>query len=475
MKTRGPFHRAARAVARRALRKAAKSLPPAAELPLSAWRLERDVQGRLTLDGVVLSDLADRLGSPTHVVDAVRLRENAARFTRCPAAHGECEIFYSYRTNPVPGVLRALHAAGVGAECASPFELWLARTLGVPAEKTIFNSPVKPSPALEEAIGRGIGLINVNSRHELPAIARVARELGKRPRIGIRVAVPQTMTGHFGERLDDGAALQTYVEAMERPELDVVGLQVHVNGPLENREELKAVMGAVLKFCGTLRTRLRLDLQVIDLGGNLVCPTIKQLSPVAARVEMALGREAPSHSTGEELLTINDYIGEATAMIEAHYKRAGRPMPRVFLEPGRSMTSNAQLMLLKVVQVRQADDTGVATAMLDGGVAIADPLRVERHQMFAATVRPGADQRHYRLIGPTSTLADIVAPSVQLPRLEVGDTIAVMDSGAYFIPFANTFSFPRPGVVMLDRGETTLLRRAETFEDLVALDLLEVA
>lgn len=475
MKSRGPFHRAARAVARRALRKAAQKLAPVGELKPETWRLERDPQGRLTLDGVVIAELTERIGSPVHVVDAVRLRENAARFTHCPSAHGQTQIFYSYKTNPVPGVLAALHAAGVGAECSSAFELWLARTLGVPAARTLFNCPVKPDEALRDAIDREVELIVVNTRYELPEIARIAKALGKRPRIAIRVAVPQTETSNFGERIDDGTALQAFNEAMQRPELDVVGVHAHFNGAIETASELQAFVGAILDFCSTLRARLRLDLKVIDLGGNLVCPTVKQLSPVAARVQMALGREAPPRAAGEGVLAIDEYIATATSMIEAHCKREGVAMPRVFLEPGRSMTSNAQLLLLKVVQVRKPDETGIATVMLDGGINVADPLRIERHQIFAATVRPGADVRHYRLIGPTSTAADIVAPSVMLPRLEPGDVLAVMDSGAYFIPFSTTFSYPRPGVVMLDRGTTTLLRRAETFEDLVALDRLEAA
>ncbi|MBL8957902.1 MAG: pyridoxal-dependent decarboxylase [Myxococcaceae bacterium] len=462
-------------MARRALRRAAQQLaPPAAELEPGAWRLERDPLGRLCIDSVALGDVAARFGTPVHVVDAVRLRENAARFVNCPTAHGGgVETFYPYKANPVPGVLRALHQIGAGAEVASPYELWLAKTLGVAPGRIVFNCPIKPAGALRQAMELGVGLITVGSRQELPAISAMARSLGKRPRIGIRVAVPGA-TSHFGESTDDGSALQAFAEALERPELDVVALHAHPNAELATHDELRAFVAAVLRFAARLRTRLKLDLEVIDLGGNLVCPTVAQVSPIEARVQMALGREAAPPER-RQLLSIEDYVGLATTQIEAHYKREGRPMPRVFVEPGRSMTSSAQLLMLGVVQVRPPDDSGVSTVVLDGGINVAEPLVGERHQVFAVSPRPNAEKRTYRLIGPTGASNDLLYPSVVLPELQSGDTLAVMDSGAYFVPTSTTWSFPRPGIVMLDRGELTLLRRAETFEDLVALDLLEAA
>jgi diaminopimelate decarboxylase len=474
MKTRGPIHRVARAVARRALRKAVRRLSPRDALPPSAWRLERDALGRLKLDGLTLQSVCEQLGTPLHVVDAVRLRENAARYTHCPAAHGDgVEIFYSYKTNPVPGVLRTLHRMGIGAATSSPFELWLAHTLGVPTERIVYHCPIWSPTSLREVLECGVGLINVNSRQELPALAAAARAANVRPRVGVRVCLPQVVPGPFGERLDDGSALQTFVEALERPELEVVALHAHFNTEIATRDDLRSLLAPLLRFAAQLRSRLRLDLQVLDLGGNLASPTVTRLSPARARVQMALGSEAtprPPH----EVLTIDEYIGAATELIETHYRRAGRPMPRVCLEPGRSVTSNAQMLLLRVSSVRKPDDSDISTVLLDGGVNVADPLRTERHQVLPTTVRPGAEPRQYRLVGPTCSLADLLCPTVWLPRLEPGDLLAVMDSGAYFVPHSSCFSFPRPGVVMVDRGHLTVLRRPESFEDLVALDRLDL-
>ena len=113
-------------------------VPRRPDLPPSTWGLDRDGAGALRLGPVALHELLARYGSPVHVVDAARLSSNAARFTST-----RCEVFYSYKTNPVPGVLRLLHAAGLGAEVVSHYELWLALRLGVRPEAIVYNDPAK--------------------------------------------------------------------------------------------------------------------------------------------------------------------------------------------------------------------------------------------------------------------------------------------------------------------------------------------
>ncbi|HEX2674346.1 MAG TPA: hypothetical protein VHM25_25895, partial [Polyangiaceae bacterium] len=122
---------------------------PQPVLSPALWDLVDDPERGLTLEGIPLADLVEQFGSPLHVVRASRLRDNARRFQRVPsgAARG-CEVFYSYKTNPIPGVLRTLHEQGIGAEVISPYELWLAKELGVPPERTIYNGPAKSDDSL---------------------------------------------------------------------------------------------------------------------------------------------------------------------------------------------------------------------------------------------------------------------------------------------------------------------------------------
>ena len=152
--------------------------------------------------------------------------------------------------------------------------------------------------------------------------------------------------------------------------------------------------------------------------------------------------------------------------------RTGGPArrPGIFVEPGPCNDCHTQVLLCRVAQVRVEDAAGITTAVLDGGINIAEALRNERHRIFPLRERPERPRRLHRLTGPTCTLGDVMAPGCELGALEVGDALAFMDAGAYCVPFSTSFSFPRPAVVAAHAGQALVLRRAETFEDIVSLD-----
>ena len=128
------------------------------------------------------------------------------------------------------------------------------------------------------------------------------------------------------------------------------------------------------------------------------------------------------------------------------------------------------MLLCRVTRVRRSVEDGSTWAVLDAGCNVAEPLTSETHQLFPLTSRPSEAATLHRLTGPNCALADVLYPAWRMPEVRAGDGLAVMDSGAYFIPFSTCFSRPRPGVVLVDNGVARVLRRAERFEDLVALD-----
>ena len=463
---RGPLERAARATAKRALRDVVRRWAPRREdLPLDLWRLSRDAAGELVLGGVVLSELLGLFGSPLHVVDGARLAENVARFTARP----RCEVFYSYKTNPVPGVLRALHAAGVGAEVASEYELWLALRLGVEPRRIVYNGPDKSEAAIATAITHGVGLLNANTGREIDLIAAVARRLGARPAVGVRVVPPSVLRGQFGERIDNGDAFAAFERAARHPELRIVALHSHPNGEIATRARIDEFLSPLLAFSDALEERLGIALEILDVGGNLACPTVSHVSARAARLAVTFGCE-PVSRPPESVLSIDEYVEHLATRVEAHFASRGRTPPRVFVEPGRAMTGNAQVLLARVAALHDRDESGLTWAVLDAGLNVAEPLRSELHQIFPLAARPGAPPRLYRLTGPSCTLADRLYDAWSLPELAPGDGVAIMDSGAYFVPFATCFSRPRPAVALVWNGRVGLLRRAETFADLTALE-----
>jgi diaminopimelate decarboxylase len=443
--------------------------PRRVDLPLSTWRLARTADGVLALDGVPLDSLLERWGSPLHVVDAARLSQNAADFLAAPeGAEKGCEVYYSFKTNPVPGVLRRLQASGVGAEVISPYELWLALELGFAPQAIVFDGPAKSPASLRTAVERGIGLINLNSRREIDPLVATCRALGRRAAVGVRIVVPGTWSGQMGESVDTGAALRAFAEATRRPELDVVALHAHRGGQVTSAEELRGFVSSVLAFTDELRRHLALDLDVLDLGGSLPCPTTHHLDPREARLNQMFTADLLPFPL-DAALSIRGATALIVSLVEEHYRRAGHARPRIILEPGRAMTSNAQMLLTRVVNVQDEAD-GITHVVLDAGYCVASPVQHEFHQLFPVGPPRSRARRMYRLAGPICSPADVLYAAWELPELAPGDALAIMDSGAYFVPFASSFSFPQPGIVMVEDGRDTLLRRAETFEDMTALD-----
>lgn len=445
--------------------------PARSHIPASHWGL-RDVPGQgLTLEGVPLAQLVERWGSPLHVVHMAALRRNAERFLAVPPGRtGGCEVYYSYKTNPVPGVLSFLHGLGVGAEVISAYEMWLALKLGVPPERIVYNGPVKSEASVREAITRGIQLLAANHSEEIAVFARLAAELDRRPRVAVRVTTSSGWTGQFGTPITGGAALRAYQQARASKHLDVVGLHAHRGETIRTEGDLTAFVAAVLDFTDTLHQELGLDLEVLDLGGSLNTPTVEHIAERDWRLNLTFFRDVPAPDPAASL-SIDRYVALAVEMVETHYARRGRQRPRIFLEPGRAMTGDTQLLLGRVHALKAGEDR--TWAVLDAGINHAECVRNEYHQLFHVDRPDAPADKVYTVVGPICTPGDTLYHAKRLPDLRVGDTLAIMDAGAYFVPFATSFSYPQPAIIALEDGKERLLRRAETFDDLVTFDALD--
>ena len=135
------------------------------------------------------------------------------------------------------------------------------------------------------------------------------------------------------------------------------------------------------------------------------------------------------------------------------------------------MTGDAQFLLTSVIETKRANDKSYA--IIDAGINLAESARNEYHQLLPISGHGAPRAETYTVVGPICTPGDTLYPAVRLPALRPGDTLAIMDAGAYFVPFSTSFSFPRPAVVMVhEDGRVQALRRAERHEDLIALDEL---
>ncbi len=363
-----------------------------------------------------------------------------------------------------------LREEGLGAEVISHYELWLAQKLGFAPERIVYNGPVKSEASLREAIASDILLLNVNHREELERVVRIARELGRRPRVGVRVTVGGGWSGQFGTPVAGGLALRVFEEARASGAVDVVGLHAHRGGMLRTEGDVTSFVDQTLAFVGELRESLGLELQLLNLGGSLASPSVRGLSDKELRYNRTFGRDiaAPNPS---DALSIERHVALMSERVAAHFSERGLSPPRVLLEPGRSVTSDAQALVTRVQSLKADGDR--LYAILDAGINLAESCRSEYHQVLVASPCAERPTKLHALAGPICTPGDTIHWGVRLPELKPGDTALIMDAGAYFVPFSTSFSFPRPAIVTVDDGRAQLLRRAESFEDLLAFDELQ--
>lgn len=445
-----------------------RSRPNSDPLDPSRWRLTRNAAGELCLQDRPLNSLLVEFGSPLHVIDAHAVDSNVASFMAAPPGLGKCEVFYSYKTNPIPGLLQRMHEKGIGAEVISEYELWLAMRLGVSPEKIVYNGPVKSDRSLDIAIDRQIALINLNSRQEIARVAASAARVGKKARVGMRVVLNDGWGGQFGEQVSSGAALRAIEEARSYPELQLVGLHVHRGSEISCEDEVRNMVDNAMAFVDEVRSQLGFEFEIIDFGGSLATPTTRWFSERELRLNRTfLWPLAPRDP--DAVLSIRNYVSTLLSSIRAHYQGSGRQVPRIFIEPGRAMTANTQMLLSTVCVVREQDHPAIA--ICDAGINLAQSVKSEYHATFLLNDDSRRQTAQYRLAGPICTPGDVLINCIELPTLSEGDAIAIMDSGAYFVPFSTSFSFPQPGIACMEMGNARLFRRAERFEDLTALDV----
>ena len=436
----------------------------------SDWGLTRNAADHLVLGGCDLVALAQRYGTPLHVADETAIRRHyGALLGAASAGPSRARVFYSYKSNCVPGLLRVLHAEGCGAEVISPYELWLARRLDVPPSQIIYNGVNKSLDDLRAAVELGVGLINVDSLAELRRLSSIARP-GQPPiDVGVRVFPSVGWRSHFGVDPRREPLVAACREGEAAGLVHVKALHVHFGSGLRATSPYDRAIDFVCQTARDLRDRAGVEIEAIDVGGGFGVPGVRPLT--AAEVGLyrlwSVPPRAPDARGCPSLQEFGRAIGDAVTRSAA---RHGVRQPEILLEPGRALTSAAQVLLLTVKEIKRRGRTWFA--VVDGAMQqMAFPLSYEYHACLVASSASGQrPPRRYFVVGPLCSPEDVLYRNWRLPELSEGDVLAVMDAGAYFTSFANNFSFPRPPIALVQDGRDRLIRQRETFAAIAAPD-----
>jgi diaminopimelate decarboxylase len=402
----------------------------------------------LLCDGVSLEEAASVHGTPLYVysrdavVDAYRSYETAF----APIPHRIC---YAVKANGSGAILRLLSSLGAGADIVSGLELRAALRAGFPPERIVFSGVGKTDEEIAAALDAGIGEFNAESEDEIARLSLLAAARGRRAALTLRVnpdidarSHPYISTGlrdnKFG--VDIGAAPGILARARTRPAIDVAGVQCHIGSQIRSLEPMREAVAALAELTRRLLAE-GYALRTIDIGGGL-----------GVNYEEGTGPEVAAFAAA--VVPILRDLGLT-----------------VLLEPGRSLVARAGTLLTRVLYVKESH--GKRFVIVDAGMNdLLRPALYKAHHRIEPVSMRGRPSRRVDVVGPVCETADAFARDRELEMVEPGELLAIRDAGAYGFVMASTYNMrPRPAEVMVEDGRVRLIRRRETFEDLVATEV----
>ncbi|MCO7574877.1 MULTISPECIES: diaminopimelate decarboxylase [Pseudomonas chlororaphis group] len=400
--------------------------------------------GELFAEGVALSAIAERFGTPTYVYSRAHIEAQYLAYAEALAGMPHL-VCFAVKANSNLGVLNVLARLGAGFDIVSRGELERVLAAGGQADKIVFSGVGKTRDDMCRALEVGVHCFNVESAEELERLQLVAAELGVRAPISLRVnpdvdagTHPYISTGlkenKFG--IDIATAEDVYIRAAQLPNLDIVGVDCHIGSQLTTLAPFIDALDRLLDLVDRLG-ECGIYLRHIDLGGGLGVRYRDEEPPLAA-----------------------DYIKAVRERLD------GRDLALVF-EPGRFIVANAGVLLTRVEYLKHTEHKDFA--IVDG--AMNDLIRPALYQawMDVSAVQPrDAEPRTYDIVGPICETGDFLAKERHLALAE-GDLLAVHSAGAYgFVMSSNYNTRGRAAEVLVDGDQAVEVRRRETVAELFA-------
>jgi diaminopimelate decarboxylase len=442
---------------------------PRLPLPRSA----EVADGRLrAIGGVAVGELATRFGTPLYVLDRAEL---VGRMRTYRSSFGpDVAVTYAAKALCVTAVLQLAAREGLHLDVASAGELHTARNAGFPMDRVVMHGNNKSEDELALAVELGVRRIVVDAMIELDRLEDLAARRDVRVPVLLRITPGVGAGGHayirtgqddskFGFTLSSGLADRAVERMVRSPHLRFGGLHCHVGSQVTAGEAYDAATEVMVGLVAAISQRHDVEVEELNLGGGLGIAYLPgDIDPSIEHYAEALHRA----------------VGDACA-------RHGIPVPRLAVEPGRSIAGPAGITLYTVGTVKEV--AGVRTyAAVDGGMSdnLRPALYGARYLFLPAgepTARttadsagePGGAPNVYTVVGKHCESGDLLGDAVAMPApLAPGDLLAMAGTGAYGYAMANNYNrLPRPGMVLVGDGRAAVIVRRENHDDVLSHDV----
>lgn len=407
----------------------------------------------LTIGGVDSVELIEQYGSPLYVTNEERLRAN---FRRYSDAFPNADLYYAAKANANFTILKIMADEGAGADVFSDGELYMALLAGIPKEKVLFNGNSKSDSELLMAVKTGVR-VSLDSLDELRTLSAIAKNEGAVVDISFRVnpdvspdTHPKISTGlrtsKFGVPHDE--VVRAYKEALDLPGVNPVGIHCHIGSQILDITPFAEAMTKMMDLVEQV-SRLGAELEFVDVGSGLGIP----------------------YEKGIDVPTPQDLADLILPIFNERCKAEGIS-PKLVLEPGRYIAADSTVLLTTVNTMKEAAKKFVG---VDAGFNLMiRPAMYDSYQHVVVANKADAPVKDiYSIAGPICETGDILAHDRELPEIEKGDIIAVLDAGAYGFSMSSQYNGRvRCAEVLVNDGKVDVIRKRETYDDLLANQIL---
>jgi diaminopimelate decarboxylase len=436
----------------------------APELALFPLTAEVNNQDHLLIGGCDVIDLTEEFGTPLYLFDEFTLRHRCRELKEefCKY-YPDTLVIYASKAFLNRALALIFNEEGLGLDVVSGGELSIAHSVDFPLDKVYFHGNNKTLEELNLALDWRVGRIVVDNFYELELLNKLVGERGMRQNILLRLTpgvdphtheytTTGTIESKFGFPLATGQAEEVVNQAVSASNLNLLGFHFHLGSPVPEIQPYELAMELVLRFAQGMGKKFDLNLSEFDIGGGFAVP----------------------YTLDSEVPTIADYARALTGKLNSLSSGLGLSRPRLIIEPGRAIVGQAGVALYKVGSIKEIPGTKKYVCV-DGGISdnIRPALYGAEYEALVANKALEAGREVVTIAGKLCQSGDILVRDINLASVHPGDIIAIPVCGAYSIPMSSNYNaMPRPAIVMVKESRGRLIRRRETYQDLMSLDLI---
>ena len=439
------------------------------ELDPAIWPASatRNTAGEITIGGLSVTEIVAEYGTPVFIFDEADVRKRARDYIAAFKVDDiETSVHYAGKAFITTKIAQWVNEEGLGIDVASVGELEVALRAGIDPAQIVMHGNNKSVKDLERAVEVGIGRVVIDSLIEIERLNSIAASAGIVQQVLLRLTVgveahthEAISTAHedqkFGLSVASGMAMAAVDNVMESDALSLAGLHSHIGSQIFDATGFELATHRVVDFAAQIKQRHGLTVSELDVGGGM----------------------GIAYVAGDDPLDVTAMAKSILDIVRTECSRVNMPIPKISVEPGRAIIGNPGITVYEVGTIKPVElDSGITRHYIsvDGGMS--DNIRTALYDaQYTATIAnriSTAVTAISRVVGKHCESGDIVVRDTQLPTdIKPGDLLAVAATGAYCRPMASNYNhIPRPAVVSVCAGQSQVLLRRETIEDLMAFD-----